>query len=71
MGILSLLFSCKTYTISVDSFLKQMITAKSENLKEVEINNPSPYMYQNITILISALWPLRVIKFQIINFLHQ
>jgi hypothetical protein len=40
MGILSLLFSCKTYTIPVDSFRKQMTESGSEKLREVEINNP-------------------------------
>ncbi len=40
MGILSLLFSCKTYTIPVDSFREQMTKSGSEKLSEVEINNP-------------------------------
>ena len=40
MGILSLLFSCKTYTIPVDSFRQQMTESGSEKLQEVEINNP-------------------------------
>lgn len=40
IGILSLLFSCKTYTISVDSFREQMTVTDSEKLREVEINNP-------------------------------
>jgi len=43
LGILSLLFSCKTYTITVDSFREQMADAKSKNLKEVEINHPLFY----------------------------
>jgi hypothetical protein len=43
MGILSLLFSCKTYTIPVDSFREQMTKSGSEKLKEVEINNPTFY----------------------------
>jgi len=56
-----MLFSCKTYTISVDSFQKQMVNAKSENLKEVEINNPSPYMYQNIGYLANGIKSIDVI----------
>lgn len=40
MGILSLLFSCKTYTIPVDSFRQQMTESGSEKLQKVEINNP-------------------------------
>lgn len=42
-GMLLLIISCKTYTIPVDSFKKQMVRATSENLKEVEINNPLNY----------------------------
>ncbi len=37
---LTLILSCKTYTIPVDSFLEQMKKANSENTKDVEINNP-------------------------------
>lgn len=40
MGILSLLFSCKNYTIPVESFREQMTKSGSEKLREVEINNP-------------------------------
>ena len=40
MGILSLLFSCKTYTIPVDSFREQMTKSGSDQLRDVEINNP-------------------------------
>lgn len=40
MGILSLLFSCKNYTIPVESFREQMTKSGSEKLQEVEINNP-------------------------------
>jgi hypothetical protein len=43
IGILSLLFSCKTYTISVDSFREQMTKSGSEKLREVEINHPLVY----------------------------
>ncbi|MFK5982372.1 MAG: hypothetical protein QM499_05600 [Flavobacteriaceae bacterium] len=39
-GILFLILSCKTYTITTDSFREQMIKAKSEYMTEVEINNP-------------------------------
>jgi MFS superfamily sulfate permease-like transporter len=35
-----LLFSCKTYTIPIDSFREQMIKTETRNMKEVEINNP-------------------------------
>ena len=38
--LLFLVASCKTYTIPVDSFKKQMIGTSSENSTEVEINNP-------------------------------
>jgi hypothetical protein len=40
MGILSLLFCCKNYTIPVESFREQMTKSGSEKLREVEINNP-------------------------------
>jgi RNA:NAD 2'-phosphotransferase (TPT1/KptA family) len=40
-----LLFSsCKTYTISVDSFKNQMSHLGYDDLKEVKINNPTPNM---------------------------
>lgn len=48
LGILTLLFSCKTYTIPVDSFREQMTVPGSEKLREVEINNPALYTYKNI-----------------------
>ena len=48
MGILFLLFSCKTYTIPVDSFREQMTVPGSEKLRGVEINNPALYTYKNI-----------------------
>ena len=38
--MVGLMFSCKTYTIPVDSFREQMISAASDGVKEVEINNP-------------------------------
>jgi len=47
-GILFLLFSCKTYTIPVDSFREQMTVPGSEKLRGVEINNPALYTYKNI-----------------------
>ncbi len=42
IGIISifLIFSCKTYTVPTESFRKQMISAKSGNMKDVKINNP-------------------------------
>ncbi len=46
IGFLLLVFSCRTYTISTSSFREQMIKAKSENMTEVEINNP--LFYRNI-----------------------
>jgi hypothetical protein len=48
MGILSLLFSCKNYSIPVESFREQMTVPGSEKLREVEINNPALYTYKNI-----------------------
>ncbi|HSJ68507.1 MAG TPA: hypothetical protein VK921_12560 [Anditalea sp.] len=42
-GILVLSVSCKTYTVPVDSFRKQMTVAGSEKLKEVEIDHPTFY----------------------------
>lgn len=42
-GIFSLLFSCKTYTIPVESFRKQMTEPGNEKLRDVEINNPTSY----------------------------
>lgn len=47
IGILLLTFSCKTYIITPDNFRTQMIQAKAENSKEVEINNPLTFW--NIT----------------------
>lgn len=41
--LLFCLWSCKTYTIPVDSFREQMINATQENMTEVEINNPLTY----------------------------
>ena len=48
-----MLFSCKTYTVSPESFKRQM---KSTNLIEVEINNPIgyntiPYYSNNIGMI--------------------
>lgn len=40
ISMLFMMASCKTYTIPVDSFRKQMIAASSENMKESEINTP-------------------------------
>lgn len=47
IGMLFMISSCKTYTITTDSFREQMRTATSENRKEVEINNP--LFYKKIT----------------------
>lgn len=46
ISLLLLIISCKTYTIPTDSFREQMTTAKSENMKDVEISNP--LFYRNI-----------------------
>ncbi|MFK5879373.1 MAG: hypothetical protein QM478_07740 [Flavobacteriaceae bacterium] len=51
-----MLISCKTYTVSPESFKKQMKNANSNNLKEVEINNPLgyntiPYYSNNIGMI--------------------
>ena len=43
MGLLSLLFSCKTYTIPVESFREQMTKSGNEKMRDVEINNPTSY----------------------------
>ena len=46
--ILTLLISCKNYTIPVESFREQMTKSGYEKLRDVEINNPAPYSYSNI-----------------------
>lgn len=43
LGFILLLFSCKTYTIPVESFRKQMTESGNEKLRDVEINNPISY----------------------------
>lgn len=43
ISLLLLIFSCTTYTIPIESFKEQMITAKTGNMKDVEINNPLTY----------------------------
>ncbi len=43
MAFLSLLFACKTYTIPVESFREQMTKSGNEELRDVEINNPTSY----------------------------
>ena len=43
MGLFSLLFSCKTYTIPVESFREQMTESGNEKMRDVEINNPTSY----------------------------
>ena len=51
--VLLFLFSCKTYTISPESFREQMKNANSSSMKEVNINNPLkpllPLLPLNIT----------------------
>jgi len=61
MGILFLLFSCKTYTIPVDSFRDQMTVPGSEKLRVVEINNPTPYTYKNIRYEANSLKSIVVV----------
>ena len=58
---LNLLFSCKTYTIPVDSFREQMTVPGSEKLREVEINNPTPYTYKNIKYEANSLKSIVVV----------
>lgn len=43
MGLFSLLFSCKTYTIPIESFREQMTESGNEKMRDVEINNPTSY----------------------------
>jgi len=61
MGILFLLFSCKTYTIPVDSFREQMTVPGSEKLRGVEINNPALYTYKNIRYEANSLKSIIVV----------
>jgi len=61
MGILFLLFSCKTYTIPVDSFREQMTVPGSEKFRVVEINNPTPYTYKNIKYEANSLKSIVVV----------
>ena len=58
IGITLLILSCKTYTISPDSFREQMVTAKTENMTAVEINNP--LFYNNIKYYSNNIDRLRV-----------
>lgn len=43
MGFLTLLCSCKTYTIPVDSFREQMTKSGNGKMQDVAINNPISY----------------------------
>lgn len=61
LGALALLSSCTTYTIPVDSFREQMTEPGSEKLREVEINNPAPYTYQNIKYEANSLKSIVVV----------
>jgi len=61
MGIIFLLFSCKTYTIPVDSFREQMTVPGSEKLRVVEINNPALYTYKNIRYEANSLESIVVV----------
>ena len=51
IGIFLLVLSCKTYTVSVDSFRNQMTLNGQEKYREVEIQNPVPFSYTNIKYL--------------------
>jgi len=55
------LFSCKTYTIAVDSFRQQMIQTGSGELKEVEVQNPLPNTFSNIKYLANTLKFIKVV----------
>lgn len=43
IGCIALLWSCKTYTIPVESFREQLTASGNDRLREVEINNPTGY----------------------------
>ena len=40
IGVLLMIFSCKSYTITTESFKEQMNNANSSTMKEVTVNNP-------------------------------
>ena len=40
IGLVLIFVSCKTYTIQLESFEYQLVKAKSNQMSEVEINNP-------------------------------
>lgn len=61
IGISTLLFSCKTYTIPLDSFQEQMTVPGSEKLRDVEINNPALYTYKNIKYEANSLKSIVVV----------
>jgi len=39
-ALLFLLLSCKTYTLTPDSFKKQLTTGNASEMKDVKVNNP-------------------------------
>jgi len=43
IGFICSLFSCKTYTIPVENFRKQMTESGIEKLRDVEVNDPASY----------------------------
>jgi hypothetical protein len=47
IGVMLLMLSCKTYTITPESFKTQLRRTDADKMKEVEINNP--LSYQKIT----------------------
>ena len=59
IGLLLIVVSCKTYTISTESFKNQF--AKTENIekKEVEINNP--LLYGNLKYVANNIKTLNII----------
>ena len=40
LALLFLLMSCKTYTVTPESFKKQLMEDNANNLKDVKVNNP-------------------------------
>lgn len=60
LALLTLVISCKTYTIAPENFKKQIIEGNSNDTKEVKINNPLS-LYSNIQYQANSLKYLNVI----------
>jgi hypothetical protein len=58
-GIISLLFSCKTYTITPESFKSQFTKIDNNEMKEVKTNNP--LYFKNFKYLSNNIMYLNVI----------